>query len=111
MTLPGQILILFSMVRGDKVALEERYTNDPKLLALYQKKLLVPGWAGELCPDEFRYVKLQLWHSPSLKRCWGFRPSAKRFSESRIRDVARSGLRANKRPVLASATGTGKAHK
>jgi len=84
------------------VPLEERYANDPELLEFYRKKLLVPGWAGELNPDEFAYIKSQLKQSPSLKRRWGFRPSAKRLSESRIRTVARNGLSANKKPVLAS---------
>ena len=82
--------------------LEEQYANDPDLLDFYRKKLLEPGWAGELSPDEFAYIKLQLRRSPSLKRRWGFRPSAKRLSESRIRTVARIGLSANKKPLLAS---------
>jgi hypothetical protein len=84
------------------VRLEEQYKDDLELPAFLEKKLLEPGWAGELSPDEFAYVKCQLRQSPSLKRRWGFRPSAKRFSESRIRAVARNGLSANKKPVLAS---------
>jgi hypothetical protein len=85
-----------------KVSLQERYVNTPELLDFYKKKLIQPGWAGELSPDEFAYVKCQLRQSPSLKRRWGFRPSAKRFSESRIRAVARNGISSNKKPVLAS---------
>ena len=82
---------------------EERYENDAKLLDFYRRKLIEPEWAGELSPDEFAYVKCQLRQSPSLKRRWGFRPSARRLSESRIRAVARNGISAIKKPVLASA--------
>jgi len=74
--------------------LEERYAKDPELLQFYRKKLLIPGWAGELDPVELDYIKSQLRQSPSLKRQWGFRPSARRFSESRIRAIARDGLSA-----------------
>jgi len=84
------------------VTLEERYTSDNKLPEFCRVKVVEPGWAGELSPDEFAYIKSQLKQSPSLKRRWGFRPSARRFSESRIRAVARDGLSANKKPVLAS---------
>lgn len=85
------------------MSLEESYWNDPQLLSFYQRKLLEPRWAGELSPDEFAYTKSQLQQSSSLRRRWGFRPSAKRLPESRIRAVAREGLRAISRRVLASA--------
>ena len=84
------------------MSLEEHYKNDPELLGFSQKKLLEPEWAGELSPDEFAYLRSQLKQSSSLRRRWGFRPSAKRLSESRIRAVARNGLSAIGRPVLAS---------
>jgi len=84
------------------MTLSERYTFDIKLLEFYREKLIEPGWAGELSPDEFAYIKSQLRESPSLKRRWGFRPSARRFSGSRIRAVARDGISANLKPVLAS---------
>ncbi len=74
------------------VILDERYNFHTHLLSLYQKKLREPGWAGELSPDEFAYIKSQLRESPSLRRRWHFRPSAKRLSESRVRAVAREGL-------------------
>jgi len=74
------------------VMLEELYRDDPQLLAYYKKKLLIPGWAGELPPYEMAYEKLRLLQSPSLKRRWGFRPSAKRLSEARIRAAARDGF-------------------
>ena len=74
------------------MSLEKQYANDPVLLEFYKQKLLQPGWAGELDPDELAYLKSQLRRSPSLRRRWGFRPSAKRLSEDRIRAVARNGL-------------------
>jgi len=86
------------------VLVEQCYSNDPHLLSLNQKKLLEPGWAGELSPEEFAYIKSQLRQSPSLKRRWRFRPSAKRLSESRIRSIAKNGLQAIGTRVLASVT-------
>ena len=84
------------------MSLGEHYKNDPELLGFSQKKLLEPRWAGELSPDELAYMKSQLRQSSSLRRRWGFRPSAKRLSESRIRAVARNGLGAISSRVLAS---------
>ena len=92
---------LFTVAEMKIMSLEEKYANDPRLLGFYKIKLLEPGWAGGLSPDEFTYIKSQLKKSPSLKRRWGFKPSAKRLSESRIRSVARNGLSTNRKPVLA----------
>jgi hypothetical protein len=78
------------------------YLNDPVLLERNKEELLIPGWAGELRPEEFAYIKLHLRTSPSLRRKWGFRPTAKRFSESRIRHIAMYGLNRRQKPVLAS---------
>jgi hypothetical protein len=74
------------------MTLEERYATDPWLLEYYRKSLLEPGWAGELDNVELAYVKSKLMKSRSLKRRWGFRPSAKRLSESRIRTAAMYGV-------------------
>lgn len=84
------------------MTLEERYADDPILLNFYRRKLLQPGWAGELDTVELAYIKSQLKQSPSLKRRWGFKPSAKRLSEEHIRAVATDGRSANRRRVLAS---------
>ena len=89
------------------MSIEECYAQEPFLLEFYRKKLLEPGWAGELSTDEFGYIKSQLRQSPSLKRHWGFRPSARRFNENHIRIVAQYGLSAIKKTVLASATKDG----
>jgi len=87
------------------VTLEKRYADAPDLLAFYKEKLLEPEWAGELESVELAYIKSELRRSASLRRRWGFRPSAKRLSELRIRAIARDGLSANKRLVLASVVG------
>ncbi|MBU2009197.1 MAG: hypothetical protein KJ624_05090 [Chloroflexi bacterium] len=84
------------------MSLEERYAHDPQLLAFYRKHLLEPGWAGDLSPDELAYIKAELSQSASLRRRWGFRPSAKRLSESRVRAVAGDGLQAASSRVSAS---------
>ena len=80
-----------------EISLEERYADDPEFLELYRENLLKPGWAGDLDPDELAFIKSKLRQSPSLRRRWGFRPSAKRLSESHIRAVAKDGLSANGR--------------
>lgn len=68
----------------------------------YRDELLEPGWAGELSPEELSRIKSKLKKSPSLKRRWGFRPSAKRLSDSRIRAVAMYGVSRKQKQVLAS---------
>ena len=95
------------MGRNTEVTLEERYAGDPELLKFYKKKLLEPVWAGELKPYGLAYIKSQLRLSPSLRRRWGFRPSARRLPEKHIRAVARDGLSAIEKPVLASVPGEG----
>jgi len=87
------------------MSLQERYANGPKLFAFYQRKLVEPGWAGELDTVELAYIKAQLRQSRLIRQRWGFRPSAKRFSDKHIRAVARDGLSAIQKPVLASAFG------
>ena len=65
---------------------------DPELHDFYARNLLEPGWAGELDRAELAYIKSQLRQSPSLRRRWGFRPTAKRLPEARIRAVAMHGI-------------------
>ena len=80
------------MEADNQMTLEERYANDPWTLEFYKEKLLEPGWAGDLDSVELEYIKSNLKQSSSLRRRWGFRPSAKRLSESRIRHVAMNGV-------------------
>jgi len=51
-------------------------------------RLLEPGWAGELAPDEFEFVQAELVKDKKLAFAWGFRPGAKRRAEWAIRQVA-----------------------
>jgi len=51
-------------------------------------RLLEPGWAGELAPDEFEFVQADLHRDKKLAFRWGFRPGAKRRQEWAIRQVA-----------------------
>ncbi len=60
--------------------------------AFYRENLLKPGWGGELDNIELEYIISQLKQSPSLKRRWGFRPTAKRISRARVRSVAMDGV-------------------
>jgi len=75
------------------MTLDELYKDDPGLLEFYEENLLIPEWAGELAPYEVKYIRSELKKSARLRRRWGFRPSAKCFSEKRIRDVARNGVK------------------
>ena len=84
------------------MSLEKRYAGDTELLEFYERKLLQPEWAGELDGVELAYIKSRLKGSPTLKRRWGFKPSARRLSETRIRVVAKDGFSAIQKPVLAS---------
>jgi len=79
------------------MTLEKRYTDDPEFLEFYKEKLLEPGWAGDLDHVELQYIKSRLRELATLRRRWGFRPSAKRFSDSRVRDVAMNGVRRRQR--------------
>jgi hypothetical protein len=74
------------------MTLEERYADGPQLLAFHKEKLLIPGWAGELDSVELEYIISQLKQFPSLKRRWGFRPTAKRISRARVCFIAMHGF-------------------
>ena len=58
---------------------------------LYMQSLPEPGWVGDLDRAELAYVEAQFRQPASLRRKWGFRPSARRLSDGRIRQVAISG--------------------
>lgn len=70
----------------------DRQLDSEPSLSAWRSKLLKPGWGGELSPEEFVYIKAELRQSSSLRRRWGFRPSARRLNELRIRGIAREGL-------------------
>ena len=60
-----------------------------------QKKLLEPGWAGQLSDREIEFIQLQLKRYPSLSRRWGYRKAMVRgvpIPASTIRRIAIHGL-------------------
>ena len=62
----------------------------PKAVPLMHK-LLLPGWAGHLAPDELEVVQEELFSDKVLAFRWGFRPSAKRRAEEAIHQIAMHG--------------------
>lgn len=54
----------------EAITLEQEYKDDRALLACYQKKLLEPGWAGELTDSEAAYIGAELSKSPILRGRW-----------------------------------------
>ncbi len=63
-----------------------------ELSDFYQKKLLEPGWAGELSPEELEHIKKKLKPDKRLRAKWGFGKGKRRLSESKIRLVAQFGV-------------------
>lgn len=47
--------------------------DDPALHDMYKRKLLIPGWAGEVTDLEARYIAEQLTKSSKLRQAWGVR--------------------------------------
>jgi len=70
---------------------DKRHSEDTDSVTSMPSRLTVPGWAGELTPDELQFLRSRLKKSLSLRIRWGFKRSAKRFSEKHIRRVARDG--------------------
>ncbi len=63
-----------------------------QLSTFYQKKLLIPGWAGELDSTELAYIKSKLKADRRLRARWGFKRGRSRLSEEKIRRVALEGV-------------------
>ena len=53
-----------------------------------KRKLLIPGWAGELNAEELAYIKGRLFSDRRLRAYWGFKRGMGRLSEEKIRIVA-----------------------
>ena len=51
-------------------------------------RLLEPGWAGDLAPDELEVLQAELFRDKKLAFHWGFRPGAKRRPAWSIGQVA-----------------------
>jgi hypothetical protein len=64
---------------------------DIELNKLTRKKLLQPGWGGELSDEEGEYIQAQLMKNDALSLRWGFRPSQKTRPADCIRRVAMQG--------------------
>lgn len=47
--------------------------RDPSLHDHYAKKLLIPGWAGEVSEAEAEYIAQELTKSAKLRQAWGVR--------------------------------------
>jgi len=47
--------------------------DDIELHDLYSRKLLIPGWAGEVTDAEAQYIGEQLSKSAKLRQAWGVR--------------------------------------
>jgi hypothetical protein len=54
-------------------------------------KLLEPGWAGSLDPDEVSYIQEKLKADPMLAYWWGYRPGQRSRPVSAIEKVAMYG--------------------
>ena len=52
------------------------------------QRILEPGWAGDLAPDEFDHLQAELLRDKKLAFAWGFQPARKRRPEWAIRQVA-----------------------
>ncbi|MBI4339025.1 MAG: hypothetical protein HY680_03635 [Chloroflexi bacterium] len=65
--------------------------RDPQLYDHYARRLLVPGWAGELSPEEYGYLHASLLRFNRLRTAWGFPAGETRLMEAAIRPVAQQG--------------------
>ncbi len=59
-----------------------------------KRKLLIPGYAGELNKEEIAYIKKNLLSNGRLRALWGFKRGTGRLSEKKIRIVAMDGVEA-----------------
>ena len=55
------------------------------------ERLLIPGWGGELGPDEFEYILESLLRDKKLSFSWGFQPAKRRRQEWAIKQIAEWG--------------------
>ncbi len=68
------------------------HKKDDALSDFYRKKLLIPGWAGELDSVELAYIKKRLFADRRLRAKWGFKRGTGRLSEEKIKMVAMHGV-------------------
>ncbi len=53
-----------------------------------RRKLLIPGWPGEITNEELEYIREALFREKQLSFRWGFAPSQKTRSTAAIVKVA-----------------------
>jgi len=68
--------------------------TDSDISQFYRKRLISPGWAGELAPDELEFVKASLKADRHLRAKWGFKRGTGRLNDLKIRLVAMDGVEA-----------------
>ena len=51
-------------------------------------RILIPGWAGLLDPDELKFVIKALKRRPGLRVKWGFDKDAKEFPIKKVQKIA-----------------------
>ncbi|NQT74668.1 MAG: hypothetical protein HQ553_18170 [Chloroflexi bacterium] len=66
--------------------------TEGEISEFYQKRLIIPGWAGELDRDELAYIKKRLLADRRLRAKWGFKRGTGRLSEEKIKMVAIYGV-------------------
>lgn len=52
------------------------------------ERILIPGWAGSLEPDEIKFVIKALKRRPGLRVKWGFGREAKEFPVKEVQQTA-----------------------
>ncbi len=65
--------------------------DDPVLTEFYERKLLIPGWAGELSVDELVCIKSHLKADRRLRASWGMGRGTGKINDEKIRMVAIDG--------------------
>jgi hypothetical protein len=76
-------------VKMAELTLDELLHPKTPLARLYHKKLLIPGWGGELSNTELKYIKGKLLSNSALRIAWGFiHGKGFRISENKIRERA-----------------------
>jgi len=55
-------------------------------------KLLIPGWAGDLSPDELAFIKAELKKNRRLRATWGMGRGRGRINDEKIKAVAMHGV-------------------
>ena len=55
---------------------------------MVDKRVLIPGWAGNIDDEEVAYIITQLKKRPALREKWGFNRESEKFSAKSIKRLA-----------------------